>query len=223
MKASQVQFNTSALQKAIMEKLIPEQTKRLAAYADNITKEIGKTIGSYNSRHNLDRTGNLLDSLCWGVVYYGNLEAFGFYREQRATELSQLHEWFDEVYATPVGGHYLAQRFIERMSHLHYAGWRVFVAVLAPYWGYWEKGFTFRTRGNANRSRFMRFAVMTQFYDTISTDLRPSVMKFTAEAPTYKTPDLLKKYKKRDTRAGKGGYDVYKKYPKGKGKGKYDW
>lgn len=224
MKKSVLKFDKNALAKVMFDNLVEEQTRRLIEYAKTIIIEIGDKIQTYHSANNMDRTGNLLDSLCWGVSYQGKLVGFGFYREQKATSLSYLHEWF-RLESEPVGGHVLANNFIKQMGNLAYSGWRVFFAILAPYWGYWEEGFTFRPRGDRNKSRYLRFSVMTQFYDRVSKDLSPAKMKFTCKAPEYSYSDLDKQRDKRDTRAGKGrkGRSVYDKYPRGKGKGKYDY
>lgn len=194
--------------------MVDEQTRRLIAYAESTIQEIGNTVKSFNSRNGLDRTGNLLDSLCWGVSYRGQLMGSGFYRQQRATRLSHLHELSSIYDQFPVGGHHIAQNFIKQMGNLSYNGWRLFFGIVAPYWGYWEEGFKFR--GRHGSTTFFKFAVMTQFYDTISKDLKPSKMNLTAHALRYTKLDLETVYNKRDTREGKGGRSVYDKYRKKK-------
>lgn len=214
----------------VSEYWVKVQNDRLVEYAKKTIQDIGDKIQTYNSRNHMDRTGNLLDSLCWCVSYNGKVVESGFYREQQASQLSYLHEWFRESYdGFPVGGHVLAANFIKRMSNLVHSGWRIFFAVLAPYWGYWEEGFKMKLHTpsyqeeDAVSYRFMRFAVMTQFYDRIASDLKPAKVTFKTKAPTYDRADLERVRDKRDERKGRGGFSVYDKYPKGKGKGQYDY
>lgn len=211
-----VGFNPELLIKTMTEKAVAEQNRRLVEYAKEKILQIGNMIRTYNSRHHMDRTGNLLDSLCWGLSYRGKLIESGFYREQRATELSYLHEWFYDN-AEPVGGHVLASNFIKQMANLGYSGWRLFFAVLAPYWGYWEEGFSFKG------TKFLRFAVMTEFHDVIKGELSPAKVSFRTKAPEYSAESWDRLKKRRDSRAGKGGSSVYDKYPRGKGSGKYNY
>lgn len=211
------------MKRDLLKPLIEEQSRRLVVYAEKTIQEIGARIQTYNSLNHMDRTGNLLDSLCWCVSYEGKVVKSGFYRQQKASKLSYLHEWFKESHdAFPVGGHVLASNFIKQMSNLKHSGWRVFFAILADYWGYWEEGFTFKGRRGSHK--FLRFAVMSEFYDKISQDLRPATVNIKYKAPTYNRADLEKKRDKRDKRASsKGGFSVYDKYSKGKGQGKYDY
>ena len=132
MKKSKVVFNKEALREKLFVNLVGEQSRRLVAYAKDMIQQIGDKIQTYNSRNQMDRTGNLLDSLCWGVSYRGKLVDSGFYREQKASELSYMHEWYGLQYLYPVGGHVLAENFIKQMGNLRYDGWRVFFAIAAP-------------------------------------------------------------------------------------------
>lgn len=177
MKQSQVKFNSNALKKVMMENLTEEQTRRLVAYAEDKIKEIGDQIQTYNSRNHMDRTGNLLNSLCWGVAYNGELKASGFYREASSLKESYLHEWGEYGGTFVVDGHAEAENYIQKYGKVGSGNgyWRVFFAVLAPYWGYWEKGFTFK---GVKGTRFLQFAVMTEFYDTISKELKPAKVNF---------------------------------------------
>lgn len=182
--------------RALMKELVQEQTRRLTVYAADEIARIGNKIRSYHSRHHMDRTGNLLDSLCWGVTYKGEMKASGFYREQTASRQSFLHEWFNsDIYTMfPVYGHGLAQQFLDEQSQGGGGGgkgWTVFFAILAPYWGYWEKGFRMRTRrrgwdeDDATTVTFMRFAVMTETYDEVKRDLKPADVNFKVFVPKY--------------------------------------
>lgn len=177
MKQSQVKFNSNALKKVMMENLTEEQTRRLVAYAEDKIKEIGDQIQTYNSRNHMDRTGNLLNSLCWGVAYNGELKASGFYREASSLKESYLHEWGEYGGTFVVDGHAEAENYIQKYGKVGSGNgyWRVFFAVLAPYWGYWEKGFTFK---GVKETRFLQFAVMTQTYDKIKKELKPAKVNF---------------------------------------------
>ena len=213
MKPSVVKFNTDELKKVLFENLSREQTRRLIEYAVRKIRLLGDAIQMYHSKHHMDRTGNLLDSLCWGVSYNGKPVKSGFYREQKASRVSYLHEFFGDSTWFPVGGHVLAQNFIKQMGNLHYNGWRVFFAILAPYWGYWEEGFMFK--GFKTR-KFLKFQVMTELYDVVSSDLKPASVKLTVKVPKYTLSQFERTARNRDTRAARGGHDVYSKY-----KGKY--
>jgi hypothetical protein len=192
MKKSQVIFDANALKKVMMKNLTEEQTRRLVAYAENKIKEIGDKIQTYNSVNHMDRTGNLLNSLCWGVAYDGELKASGFYREASSIKESYLHEWGEYSKTFVVDGHAEAENYIQKYGKVGSGNgcWRVFFAILAPYWGYWEKGFTLIHGASYNREKypegkpkfrgatFKKFAVMTEFYDTISKELKPAKVNF---------------------------------------------
>jgi len=174
-------FNAKALSEQITAKVVAEQTRRLIEYAENKIKEIGDKINSYNSRNHMDKTGNLLNSLCWGVAYSGELKASGFYRNRTSSEISYLHEWSTYHPAFPVDGHAFAAEFIERYGAISWKGrWRVFFAILAPYWGFWEEGFTLiHGKGGMFRgATFRQFAVMTETYDQVSKELKPAKVSF---------------------------------------------
>ena len=114
-KSRVIGFDEEKLKKKMMQKVIGEQNSRLIAYAKEQIVVIGDKITSYHSRNHMDRTGNLLDSLLWGVSYRGKLVQGGFYREARASKTSYLHEWFsgDEKYLEPVNGRELAAKYLE--------------------------------------------------------------------------------------------------------------
>lgn len=195
-------LNLDAFAKDLMKVYIQEQNNRLIEYAKETIVEIGNTIKTYQSKHNMDRTGNLLNSLCWGVTYKNDLIGSGFYREAQTKSVwigdgyyseSFLHEFFGSQIFTmyPVNGRQLAEEYIQKNSNTGSRGWKVFFAILAPYWGYWEKGFTLTHGGSVSSSgrkngrlikgykgirgaTFMRFAVMAQFYDKVRKDLKPA-------------------------------------------------
>lgn len=194
-KTKVVGFRVDRMRQKMMAYAVAEQTDRLIEYAETTIQGIGDRIQEYHSLNHMDRTGNLLDSLCWGVAYKGELKASGFYREQQASRESYLHEWFNSDISSmfPIYGHGLAQSFIEEEGGKSNSGWRVFFAILAPYWGYWEKGFTMRTRpssydeDDAVHIRTLRFSVMTEFYDRVKRDLKPAKVTFRVNPPKYNT------------------------------------
>lgn len=181
----------------MMDIVIEEQNRRLIEYAKKTIIEIGDKIKTYHSANNMDRTGHLLDSLCWGVSYGGKLVDGGYYRQSGAKGASYLHEWFsgDAKYATPVNGRQLAQQYIESYGNNGSRGWRVFFAILAPYWGYWEKGFKMKSHFGGGE-KFVQFAVMTQFYDKARADLKPMRVRFRVSVAKYNRQAIEKKWKK---------------------------
>lgn len=202
MRKSVVKFNASALKSVILNNLVQEQTNRLIDYAEKTIIEIGNTIKSYHSANHMDRTGNLLNSLCWGVAYNNELKASGFYRNANSTKLSYLHERYEERYAYPVDGHAEAERYIRQYGKLGSGGgcWRVWFAILAPYWGYWEEGFTMRSGGNGSiprSSKFLQFAVMSHFYDSIGKDLKPAKVTIKVHVEKYSKTTMHRDYKHR--------------------------
>lgn len=176
MKKTEVIFPANAIKKNILKMVVKEQTERLILYAEERIKKIGDDISVAQTRHNLDRTGNLLDSVCWGVCYGGKLKKYGYYRNETAYEDSHLHE-----YSRPMGevvnGREKASMFIAQYKPKIHNGWEVFFAVLAPYWGYWETGFTHPS------GREFHWFVMTSHYDSIASDLKPSAVRFNIYKP----------------------------------------
>lgn len=170
----------------LKKEISDKQTENLIDYAENRIQTIGNEIASINSRNNMDRTGNLLDSLCWGLVYNGKLVGKGFYRPQKASKESFLHELLGKDIAElyPVYGHGLAEQFIQRFAKRNDSGrgWRVFFAVLAPYWGYWEAG-----HRNILLHHRIKFSVMAENYDAVKADLKPAKVTFHTYVPTYNT------------------------------------
>lgn len=201
-KSKVIGFNAKSMAAAMMKNVVAEQNRRLVEYAKEKILAIGNQIQTYHSRNHMDRTGNLLDSLLWGVSYEGKLVEGGFYRDAQARGESYLHEWFsgDVKYLIPVNGRQLAQTYMQKYGNNGAKGWRVFFAILAPYWGYWEKGFTMKSGGGDSgiprSTRFMQFAVMTQFYDEIKKDLKPARVRFRVSVAKYNRTKLEKKWKK---------------------------
>lgn len=195
-KSKVIGFNADKWEKDLIKYWVGQQNARLIAYAKEKIQEIGNRISSYHSRHHMDDTGNLLDSLCWGVSYDGKPIASGFYRSQKATQAALMHGWslvefregsgkqkwdyenkiknpFSEMHAgESVWGHQRAAEYLERAGAKSKAGqWKVFFAILAPYWGYWEKGFNMKLPKGG--TTFVRFWVMTETYDTVKGELKP--------------------------------------------------
>jgi hypothetical protein len=174
-----INFNAEAIKAKILESAVEEQSKRLVEYAKKEIIKIGDRINTYSSANHMDRTGNLLNSLVWGVCYNGKLVERGFYRNADSTEESYNHEWFDADTRSmfPVDGHEMARKFSSEYARRSGKGWKIFFAILAPYWGDWERGFTMRTGGGESnipvRTRFMQFKVMSHAYDDIRMELKP--------------------------------------------------
>ena len=191
MKESKVIFDAKKLAAEMMKNLSAEQTNRLIEYAKQTILEIGDKIQTYHSRNHMYRSGHLLRSLCCGVSYDGKLVYSGFYGDialkshttwwEKDTTNSYLHEWIPEYEAFQIDGRQMAQNYIQRYGSAGCAkgSWRVFFAILAPYWGYWETGFNMvHGKGKNRKSSFHQFAVMTEFYDKVGKDLKPASVKF---------------------------------------------
>ncbi len=196
MKQSKVVFDKALLSQVIYNNVAQEQANRLVDYAKEKIIEIGDKIQQWGSRNHMDRTGNLLNSLCWGVSFDNKLVDSGFYREETIHSSkgidkdgrAYLHEFSPYRYAFPVEGRRLAQEYIKRYGNVGGKGmWRVFLAVLAPYWGFWEEGFHLKHKGGG--MSFLQFAVMAQTYDVISKDLTPAKTTIKVGVPTY-TPSF---------------------------------
>lgn len=191
MKESKVIFDTRKLAAEMMKNLSAKQTNRLIEYAKQTILEIGDKIQTYHSRNHMYRSGHLLRSLCCGVSYDGKLVYSGFYGDialkshttwnEANTTNSYLHEWIPEYEAFQIDGRQMAQNYIQRYGSAGSGNktWRVFFAILAPYWGYWETGFNMvHGLGKNRKSSFHQFAVMTEFYDKVGKDLKPAKVKF---------------------------------------------
>lgn len=215
MKKSVLKFNSKELRKVLFDNLAKEQTERLVRYAKEQIEILGETISAYHSKHNLDRTGHLLNSLCWVVTYdTGKENKFsGFYRPAQlhsngkyGTSESWLHEFFTDD-DEPIEGRQLAEEFVNSVNGVS-GKWTVSFAILAPYWGYWESGFTLKGGGgdvgtpNRQGSRVMpkfkrhiQFQVMSRLYDKVRMDLRPAETRLTVFVPKYYYKN--RKYKNR--------------------------
>lgn len=208
-KSRVVNWDTNAMKEQLLQAFIAEQNKRLIDYAKSTILEIGQAVESWHSANHMDRTGNLLNSLCWGVSYNGRLIDGGFYRDEilhpngiAKNSASYIHEWFsgDEKYLEEVNGRQLAQDYLETYGNNGAKGWRIFFAILAPYWGYWEKGFRMNSKFGAGKTGvpgFYQFAVMTHFYDRIKNDLKPARTRIRVSVRKYDHAKLQKKWAKK--------------------------
>lgn len=192
-------FDAKALEKQIYDAVKDSIDAFLVDYAKTKIVDIGRKIQAYHSANNMDRTGNLLNSLCWGVSYNGDVLDSGFYREETIHDdmgidhngQSYMHELLpDYKYAYPVNGRAMANEFLQR-SQPSSKGWRVFFAILAPYWGYWESG-----HKNVMTGKFERFAVMTHVYDEVKRELKVQPHLTVTDATKYTKRDIKKRYKR---------------------------
>jgi hypothetical protein len=191
MKASKViGFNASKMASDMMDVAVDAIGGILVEYAKDKVLEIANRIKS--TGYKMDRTGNLLDSLCWFVSYRGKLLGSGFYRGQSASKNSYLHELFssDIREMFPVHGHALAEMFIADWGKKSYDGWCVAFAILAPYWGYWEQG-----HDNKLTGKYERFAIMAEIYDEVNRELKPSGIRFYRSRHHYTIDKLNKMFK----------------------------
>ena len=206
-------FNPDRMRKQMLSIAVEEQNKRLVDFAKEQINVIGEAIQQHNSRNHMDATGNLLDSLCWGVLYNGKYVDNGFYREKTATESAYMHQWWQGGFVTKwkegkslgwdranwedlpeIQGHEMADRFMSRQEGKG-EGWKVFFAILAPYWGYWEKGFNMKSRRGSQN--YIQFSVMTQFYDHVKPELKPMRVSFrVTQAIRYTQTSLMKSAKR---------------------------
>lgn len=169
--ATRVRFSKSEFRKELMKRkrlVEKEQTARLIAYAQEEMQRMGNLISQIIT--NVDwNTGNLLDSLCWGVWHNKKKCATGFYREMQAEYDSYLHELSQNK--QPVNGRLLAEQFLqEYQDNLTVTdGWQIVWGVLAPYYVYWEEGHINVLFGG----EFAKFDAMSQRYDHIENVLKP--------------------------------------------------
>lgn len=201
MRHSRVIFNKAALEKEILKNLIKRQNELLVEYAKAEIIKIGDTIKEWHSAHHMDRTGNLLNSLCWGVSYQGKLVEGGFYRDAVTRGESYLHEWLsgDTKYLIPVSGRELAESYVNTYGNNGARGWKVFFAILAPYWGYWEKGFKMRSNygpGKSGVAATYQFAVMTHYYTEVKQDLKPARTRIRVSIAKYDRVKLEKRWER---------------------------
>lgn len=144
------------------------QTEKLIQYAEleiqNIATELfGGTFakGDY-------ATGNMADSLCWGVWYNRKMAKTGYYLEQPQAYLpSYLHQ-LSKSRRVEVNGRWLAQQFLGQYKPETEKGWEIVFGCLAPYQAYWEAG-----HYNRMLKQQVQFQAMTQRYDVIKNELSP--------------------------------------------------
>lgn len=198
-----VGFDAKALIEEMMQKASEEQSRRLVEYAIGEIQKLGDMIQTYNSANHMDRTGHLLNSLCWGVYYSGKKVQTGFYRSAKTqsrgfngTSQSALHELFKDD-AVVINGRQLAQEFLNSYKSKE-KGWVVFFAILAPYWGYWESG-----HKNVFSKTFKQFQVMTHIFDDVRMALRPAETHLTVYVPKYSYKNRKYKNKRGYAKIGK--------------------
>lgn len=212
-KSKVIGFNAKKWEKDLTDYWVGQQTARFVAYAKEKVKSIGEKIMSYNSKNHMTDTGNLLDSLYWGVSYNGQMVQMGFFSSKIANRDSYLHAWLKdpedigELY--PVNGRMFAYQHAERYGNneQNQGKWKVWFAILAPYWGYWENGFNMKRRIHvkggedygipAYTTSFMRFAVMAEFYDVVNNELKPARVRYRHPVSKY-TQKGLELRRKRD-------------------------
>ena len=207
-KTKIIGFSPAKIKKEAEEYLVSVQTEKLIKYAKEEIVKLGDKIQTYNSQNHMDRTGNLLNSLCWGVAYKGELKGSGLYRDEtthskglNGASVSFLHEFFKND-QEEVNGREMAQKYIQSFKG-RANGWTLFIAILAPYWGYWESGFTMKfgfeedEDGNmrTTQRRFMQFQVMTHIFDDVRMALKPAETRFSVFVPKYSYQN--RKYKNR--------------------------
>ncbi len=163
--ATKLKFNANEFRKELMagkREWEKEQTRRLAVYAAEEITKIGDKIG-------MKDTGNLLDSLCWGLWFNGNLVKNGYYRSTpEATYDSYLHALSPMPPKESVNGRYLAQTFLAQYQPIEEHGWELVWGALAPYYAYWESG-----HNNKLLKQYVRFTAMAERYDHIEAKMLP--------------------------------------------------
>lgn len=191
MKESKLIWDKNYFHNVLLNKAIELNNARLVEYAKEKLDSIGDRIQTFDSKNNLYRTGHLLQSLCWSVSYKGNVVGYGFYEKaplkkgrklwgEEATSESHLHEFYgyDISSMFPVHGRKFAEEYIRKASSTGTRGWKVVFGILAPYWGYWEKGFTLKRGGGKSpiprTVSFLKFSVMAEVYDQVRKELKPA-------------------------------------------------
>ena len=161
-------FRAKEWAEAMRKSVSEEQTQRLIQYAEleiqNIATELfGGALfrGDY-------ATGNMADSLCWGVWYNNKMAKIGYYLDKaQAFFPSYLHQ-LSKNRKTEVYGRQLAQQFLAQYKPTIDKGWEIVFGCLAPYEAYWEQG-----HYNVMLKQQVQFQAMTQRYDVIKQELSP--------------------------------------------------
>lgn len=181
--ATRLKFNANEFRKELMAKkleLDKEQTRRLIAYAREEIIKIGDKMM-------MEDTGNLLDSLCWGVWQKGRLIRSGYYRQMpEATNDSYLHAISPMPPKEAVNGRYLAQLFLSQYKPKQMRGWEVVWAATTPYYAYWEYG-----HYNVFLKQRVQFTAMAERYDHIKQEFKPQENKDIAFVPPHRVQFLI--------------------------------
>lgn len=180
-----VGLDIAQMRETMLKNVVAQQNANLIDYAKKRVIEIGDAIQSRG--YKMDRTGNLLDSLCWFVSYDAKIVEGGFYRTAVATRDSYMHELFQTDFKEmfPVHGRKLARMFIRNWGAKYKDAWCVAFAILAPYWGYWEVG-----HQNVLTKKYEHFHIMAEFWDAAKNDLQPMEVAFYRSRHSYTIPKL---------------------------------
>lgn len=157
-------FNSERWREKMLKALTENVIEKLKAYAKEEINNIGASLLAW------DRTGNLLDSICWGLYKDGKEIASGFYRAASATETSYLHELSKPPKKRAVNGRECAVMFLNNYTPTISKGIELVFGVLIPYWAYWE-----REGGHYNvlKKQVIQFRALFQRYDEIKKALSP--------------------------------------------------
>lgn len=162
MSRTHFKFNEQQYRLKLERTLTKEIIERLERYAKEEIASIGAEFESWND------TGNLLDSICWGIYHDGKLVRNGYYRQVGAMSDSYLHALSRPPKKVAVNGRFLAQEFLASYSPKSSKGFDIVFGILIPYWAYWEKG-----HYNRLLKQVVQFRVMSQHYDKIRARLAP--------------------------------------------------
>jgi hypothetical protein len=129
----------------------------------------------------------------WSTVEFADPKRF-----KRHSVGESVKDWVSMDAGEPVNGHQLAADYLAQAHKTCKAGeWMVFFAILAPYWGYWEKGFNITPRFGGNTTQmFLQFAVMSQFYDIVKSNLKPARTRIKVYVPKYASKSLMSRARK---------------------------
>lgn len=164
--ATRLRFQKAKFHKELMKQkheIDKLQTSKFVDFAEEETTKIAQLLVDWED------TGNLLDSLCWGVWHNKKLVRRGYYRKQPMAQLdSYLHELSPDR-TISINGRFLADQFLAQYNPTIESGWEVVWGILAPYWAYWEGGHFNVLIGDS-----VQFFAMSQRYDHIKDVFEPT-------------------------------------------------